>query len=139
MAESTEAQAQPQVVELDTRGQLSITLDDAKYVLRPSEEAILDAERETGLSLYDLASLAANGRMRLEQMGIVVACFMRAHGKNCPDDPAISTYRSAKPKRLGELIYEAGIPRIMGALTVLLAGAINGAYTASGEAKAPGK
>lgn len=129
-----DAEPGPQTVKLDERGQLSITLD-ADYVLRPSAEAIMEAERETGLSLYDLASLAANSRMRLDQMGICVAAFMRAHGKACPDDPMIATYRAAKPARLAELIFEAGAPRIMGGLTVLLAGAINGGYTSSGEAK----
>jgi hypothetical protein len=124
----------PQTVKLDTRGQLSIRLD-TDYVLRPSEEAIMEAERETGLSLYDLASLAANSRMRLDQMGIVTAAFMRAHGKANPDDPLKSSYVGAKPERLSSLIYEAGIPRIMGGLAVLLAGAINGGYTASGEPK----
>jgi hypothetical protein len=125
------------MIELDTRGQLVVTLD-APYVLRPSVEAIMEAERETGLSLYDLASLAANSRMRLDQMGIVTAAFMRAHGKANPDDPMKTTYLAAKAEKLSALIFEAGVPRIMGGLTVLLAGAINGAYTSSGEAKAPG-
>jgi hypothetical protein len=133
-AKKPETDAKPQTVKLDERGQLVITLD-ADYVLRPSEEAILEAERETGLALFDLASLAANSRLRLEQMGILVSVFMRAHGVACPQDPLITTYRNAKPESLAKLIYEAGIPRIMGGLTVLLAGAINGAYTASGEAK----
>jgi hypothetical protein len=44
------------VVKLDERGQLSITLD-AEYQLRPSVEAIMEAERETRLSLFDLATL----------------------------------------------------------------------------------
>lgn len=123
------------VVQLDARGQLTIRLD-ADYVLRPSQEAIMEAEQQTGLALFDLASLAANSRMTLQQMGIVAVAMMRAHGKANPDDPLISTYRSAKPETLSGLIYEAGTPRIMGALTVLLAGALNGGYTASGEAKA---
>jgi len=125
----------PSIVRLDTRGQLTITLD-ADYVLRPSQEAIMEAEQQTGLSLFDLAGLAANSRMTLQQMGIVTAAMMRAHGKANPNDPMISTYRAAKAETLSGMIYEAGTPRIMGGLTVLLAGAINGGYTASGEAKA---
>lgn len=128
---------EPQVVKIDERGQISIKLD-AEYVLRPSVEAILDAERETGLSLFDLATLAANSRMRLDQMGIAVAAFMRAHGKANPEDPLKTTYLAAKAETLSGLIMEAGVPRIMGALAVLLAGALSGGYTASGEAKAAG-
>ena len=124
----------PQVVKLDERGQVSIRLD-AEYVLRPSVEAIMEAERETALSLFDLATLAANSRMRLDQMGIVTAAFMRAQGKASPDDPLKTSYLGAKPEKLAGLIMEAGAPRIMGALTVILAGAINGGYTSAGEMK----
>lgn len=129
--------AETQVVKLDERGQLSIRLD-AEYLLRPSVEAIMEAERETGLSLFDLASLAANARMRFDQLGIVVAAFMRAHGKANSDDPQRTTYLGAKPETLAGLIMEAGAPRICAALAILLAGALNGGYTSSGEAKAAG-
>jgi hypothetical protein len=128
---------QPSIIKLDDRGQLSIKLD-AEYVLRPSHEAIMEAEKQTGLSLFDLAGLAANARMGLECMSILVATMMRAYGKANPDDPKKTTYLTASPDRLAGMIYEAGVPRIMGGLTVLLAGAINGGYTASGEAKQPG-
>lgn len=123
------------IVKLDARGQLTITLD-ADYVLRPSQEAIMEVEQQTGLSLFDLAVLASNSRLSQQQMGIVTAAMMRAHGKANPDDPLKSTYAAAKPETLAGLIYEAGTTRIMGGLAVLLAGAINGGYTASGEAKA---
>jgi hypothetical protein len=126
------------IVKLDPRGQLSIRLDGQDFTLRPSVEAILEAESGTGLSLFDLASLAANSRMRLDQMGTVVASFMRAQGKANPEDPLKTSYLGANAETLTELIMEAGIPRIMGGLTVLLAGALNGGYTASGEPKAAG-
>ena len=126
-----------QVVKLDERGQLSIFLD-AEYRLRPSVEAIMEAERESGLALFDLATLAANSRMTIEQTAICVAAFMRAHGKANPDDPLKTSYLGAKASTLAGMVMEAGCPRIMGALAVLLAGAINGGYTASGEAKAAG-
>lgn len=126
----------PQVIKLDDRGQLSVKLD-AEYVLRPSQEAVMEAEKLTGLPLFDLASLAANNRMSLDHMSVVVGCFMRAHGKAHPEDPNKSSYLGAKAERLSELIYEAGMPRIMAGLAILLAGAISGGYTASGEAKTP--
>jgi hypothetical protein len=130
--------AETQVVKLDERGQLSIYLD-AEYVLRPSVEAIIAIERQTApLVQFDLATLAANCRMSLEHMAICVAEFMRAHGKANPDDPLKTTYLGAKPETLAGLIMEAGAPRICGALAVILAGSLNGGYTAAGEAKAAG-
>lgn len=137
MAAAKQKPKTPQVVKLDERGQLTITLD-AEYTLRPSVEAIMEAERETRLSLFDLATLAANARMTIEQMGITVASFMRAHGRANPDDPLKSSYLGAKAETLAGMIMEAGCPRISGALAILLAGALNGGYTASGEAKAAG-
>jgi hypothetical protein len=128
-----------QVVKLDTQGQLSVELGGTAYVLRPSQEAISACERETGLSLFDLATLAANSRMRLDQIGTVVAELMRAYGKAHPEDPNKTSYLGAKSEKVADLAYEAGAPRIMAALTVILAGAINGGYTASGEARTPGK
>lgn len=129
--------AEREQITLDTRGQLTVTLD-AEYVLRPSYEAIMEIERETGLALYDLASLAANARMSIEHMAIVVAAMMRAHGKASPEDPMKSSYLGAKAETIAPMIFEAGAPKIMIRLTVLLAGAIHGGYTASGEAKTPG-
>jgi len=127
---------EPSIIKLDTQGQVSVELGGAPYVLRPSQEAIAACERETGLSLFDLATLAANSRLRLDHMGIVVAELMRAYGKARPEDPKNTSYLGAKAEKVSGLIYEAGPPRIMAALTVILAGAINGGYTASGEAKA---
>lgn len=134
---TTKPASGPQVVNIDDRGQLSIMLD-AEYVLRPSQEAVMEAEQQTGLALFDLAGLAANSRMTLNQMSIVVAAMMRATGKANPSSPLKASYLGANPERLASLIYEAGVPRIMGGLTVLLAGALNGGYTASGEVKTPG-
>lgn len=131
------AKAEAQVVKLDERGQLSIRLD-ADYMLRPSVEAIMEAERETRLALFDLATLAANARLTIEHMAITIAAFMRAQGRANPDDPLKTSYLGAKAETLAGMIMEAGVPRIQGALAVLLAGAINGGYTASGEAKTAG-
>ena len=123
-------------IAVDTRGQIAVELDGTEYVLRPSYDAIMEAERETGLSLFDLAGLASNGRLSLEQMGIVTSAMMRAHGKASPDDPLKSSYIGAKAAKVSQLIYEAGGPMVMGRLTVLLVGALTGGYTASGEVKA---
>ena len=129
----------PQPVKLDAQGQLSVELEGTHFVLRPSQEAISDCERETGMSLFDLATLSANARLRIDHMGIVLAALMRAYGKARPEDPLHSTYIGCKAERLSELAFEAGATRVMAALSVIFAGAINGGYTASGEARTLGK
>lgn len=134
MAKKKEAASH--IIKMDTQGQVSVELGGTAYVLRPSQEAISACERETGLSLFDLATLAANSRMRLEHIGMIVAELMRAYGKAHPEDPNKTSYLGAKAEKVADLVYEAGPPRLMAALTVILAGAINGGYTASGEAKA---
>lgn len=123
-------------IKLDERGQISIELDSTNFILRPSVEAIMEAENETGLSLFDLASLASNARMRLDQMGVTVAALMKAHGKANPTDPLVKTYVGSKPERLAELIFEAGPAHINAALSIVLSGALTGGYTPSGEPKA---
>ncbi len=128
--------AKSEKIELDVRGQITAPLGGAEYVLRPSEESILAIEQETGLSLFDLAGLAANGRLTLAQMGVCVSAMMRAHGKANPDDPNRTTYLAANPEKIRGLIYEAGTPRIMARLAVILSGAVAGGYTSLGEVKA---
>jgi hypothetical protein len=80
-----------------------------EYVLRPSVEAIMEAERETGLSLFDLASLAANGGCASSRWESVVAAFMRAHGKANPDDPLKTTISA--PSRNAGRPHHGGGPR----------------------------
>jgi hypothetical protein len=122
-------------VKLDERGQIVITLD-ADYTLRPSVEAIMEAERETGLSLFDLASLSANSRMRLDQQAATVAALMHAHGKANPDDPLRTSYVGATAEVLAPMIMEAGTAHVQSGLTIVLTGALTGGYTATGEPKA---
>lgn len=123
-----------ETIAVDNRGQISVRLGGADYVLRPSYEAIEASEEETGLSLFDLATLASNCRMKVKDMGVVVAAMMRAHGKENPDDPMKTQYLGAKADKISRLIHEAGPAKIMGRLSILLSGALLGGYTASGEA-----
>lgn len=118
---------------LDVSGQITVPLDGQDYLLRPSYEAILAIERELG-PLFGLAHRATLGQLTAEEQAVCVAELMKAHGR--ADKEASADYRDPKPKRIGELIYEAGLPRICARLGVLLAGALNGGYDAAGEAKA---
>lgn len=128
---------EPVAIDVDTFGQITVPLGGAEYTLRPSYQAIEECELQTGLSLFDLAGLAANCRLSLPHVGIVLAAMMRAHGKETPN--AGPSYADPKPEKLSKLAYEAGLPRIvLPRLAVLLAGALNGGFTASGEVKTSG-
>lgn len=122
--------------DVNLRGEITIELEGQEYILRPSFEAIESIEEATGQTLFDLAGDATQGKLSFKVMGIIVAAMMRAYGKSHPEDPLFTTYRSSKPERLSELIYEFGGPRVTARITVLLVGALTGGYTASGEAKA---
>lgn len=122
---------------VDVRGQIAIELEGVVYQLRPSREAILAIETQTGNSLYQLAGLAIAGGMQTETMGLIVAELMRAHGKANPQDPLNSTYIGAKPERIAELIHEEGVPYVVPPIVAVLMGALTGGYTASGEPKPP--
>lgn len=122
---------------LDTQGQIAVPLDGQDFVLRPSYEAIRNIERQLARSLFDLAMAASQGGLAIDDQAIIVNEMMRAHGKTISDDdPLATTYRSSNTTRIADLIYEAGAPRVSARLVVLLTGALNGGYAASGEAKA---
>jgi hypothetical protein len=71
------------------------------------------------------------GELTLEQLGIVGAELIRAGAE--PDD---SMTRSFDAERIGELIFEEGLPQAQSRLTLCLLDAATGGRTASGEAKA---
>lgn len=120
---------------VDARGQIALPVAGQNYILRPSMEAIEAIERELRPT-YQLATDASRGALMLSEMAIICAEFMRAYGKANPDDPLATDYKGAQAENLAPLIYEAGIPIVCARLMVILVGALNGGYTAAGEAKA---
>lgn len=133
------AEGDPSAAEasLDTFGQMTLPIGGEEYRLRPSFEAINAIEEELGRSLYDLSQGAARGALSVREMGVIAAEMMKAQGKTLgAKDPAALDYQGAKPDRVARLIYEAGAPKICARLMVVLVGALNGNYTAEGEAKA---
>lgn len=122
---------------LDTFGQLALPLDGQEFTLRPSFEAITKIEALLGRSLYELAGAATRGSLTLEEMGSIAAEMMRAHGKTLAEnDPEGPNYNGAKPEKLAAMIYDEGAPKTCARLMVVLLGALNGGYDATGERKA---
>lgn len=129
MAEEAESQA------LNAHGEMLVTLDGAQYVLRPSRRAITAIEQRLGKGLMALAQDAARGELTTTDVATIVVEMMRAYVSMNPDCEHADTYRTIKPERATDLIIEAGFGAVLGRITILLAGALMGGYTAEGELK----
>lgn len=139
MAETESAPAGADAGELpklDARGQITLPLDGQDYQLRPSRTAISAIEAKLR-PLTALVAEGSRGDLSLKDMGVISAELMHAFAEVNPKHELIDDYRGAKPERLADLIYEAGSPRILARLLAVLIGALNGGYTASGEARPP--
>jgi hypothetical protein len=120
---------------VDLLGQLSVDLG-VEYLLRPSRQAISNIERQTGLSLPQLAIQCGSLALSVENLGICVAEMMQAYAGF--DPTANADYRGAKANNCADLVYENGPVDVSRRLAVIFTGALAGGYTASGEPKAVG-
>ena len=130
----SEAEAAAPVAANATRGELSITLDGAEYVLRPSFEAISAFEAATGKGIIQLTRDAINGGMTTGALAQIVAETMRAQGRASGD----KILAASQTPTVARLIIESegGVHAAMQVVASLLALAASGGYTASGELKA---
>jgi hypothetical protein len=119
---------------VDRRGQIQIELEGVAYGLRPSFAAIEVIEAQCR-PLGELVAALNDHRLPIREMGIITAELMRAFGEAHPNDPNISTYRGAQARKLAELIYDEGTAKARVILFIVLAEAMGGGFTASGEAK----
>lgn len=115
------------------RGEIDITLDGQSYVLRPSHEALVACEKQTGLSLVEMARAAEAGTLTLTQCAQIVVECVRAQGKVIGDD----MMQKFSVSRVAALLFEAegGVLLANMKLRILLVLACSGGVTASGEIK----
>lgn len=113
------------------RGEHEITLAGVTYRLRPSHSAIVAIERETGQSIMDLFRAGNTGSLSLDQLGVISATLIRAGA-----DAGDTLTAQVDDVRISELIFEEGVHRAMGRVTLCLIDAASGGRAASGEAKA---
>lgn len=113
------------------RGEHSLTLAGKAYVLRPSFEASQGLEEELGRSLHELFRGANTLSLTYADLGAICAAYIRAGAAE--GDRLTAMVSDA---RIAELIYEEGTAQVFPVLTLLLADAISGGRTSSGEAKA---
>lgn len=117
------------------RGEHELQLAGVTYRLRPSHTAMVALEKRTEKSTLALIRLGNAGELSLAHLGVIAAELIRAGAQ---DDIG----RHVDAERIGELIYEEGLPQVTSRLTLCLLDAATGGRTASGEAKgaaAPGK
>jgi hypothetical protein len=123
-------------VHVDVQGHIAVPLDGTEFVLRPSFKALQAIERLTGKDHAELTHLAVQQRMSYDDMSIIIAEMMKAHGEANPNDPLKTTYLNTKPEKLGPLIMSEGKTKICIRLAILLVASLSGGYTPEGELKA---
>lgn len=116
------------------RGEFALELEGVSFTLRPTYEAILAFEAETGKGLVELAGAALGGSLSLSELATIVAHCIRAWGKE-NKDVAASGVNAA---RIGGLIMEGngGVSQAMILTGSMLALATTGGINAKGEVKA---
>ena len=108
------------------RGEVEIQLGGKTYVMRPTFEAIVEAETRTGLGLVTMASKAAVADLSLSHFTWIIVSGLKASGED-------ATY-----KTVGPMVFEAGIESVHQPVVDYLTNALNGGKP-MGEAKAPGE
>jgi hypothetical protein len=114
------------------RGVIELELDGAKYPLRPSYDAILAFEAQTGRALMDLAEAAGLGRLNTSEIAVIVTECIRETGR-ASDDKVMA---NVNQRRIGELIIAEGQLIVLKRLELMLYLAASGGISASGELKA---
>ena len=118
------------------RGEVSITLEGVRYLLRPSFEAAAQIESASGKSIHELTEAAEAWKLTLTQAGLIVAMAMRAAARAGDIE---GNLQQVRPERIAELIFsEPGGLHVQLKLVIapMLRGMIFGAYTALGKVRA---
>src|SRR5688500_1415696 len=98
------------------RGEVDVTFEGERFVLRPSYEAIIAFEDGTGKGLIQLATAAADGELTLREAACITTQCVRAWGKQT-EQPSIVAINEG---RIAELILEAGLMNVTLRLSLLL-------------------
>lgn len=105
------------------RGDVEIILEKQKFVMRPTFEAMIQIENETGLGMVELTLLALQGRLGLRQVTSIVAAGLKATG-----NPATN-------ENIGPKIFRTGIMNVSPSVNDFLNNALHGGEK-PGEAEA---
>lgn len=97
-------------------GEVEIRLAGRTYVLRPTFEAIVELERETGMGLIRLMSMFNAGDYGLSLLAATITAGLHGAGE------------SAKPAAVAEMVFKTGIadPALVLSVTQFLLNAAQG-------------
>jgi hypothetical protein len=95
------------------RGEASITINNAAFMLRPTFAALVSAEEELG-PLFSFVERAADGRLKLSEM---VTLFWHCRSSTSPD---------LNREAFSEAVAEAGLAAATPALKILLGQILGG-------------
>jgi hypothetical protein len=115
----------------ETRGEVDIVLNETRFVLRPSHHAMVQVENLTGKSCLALAMQATDGDLTLGNATIITTEFIKAWGRAIGDPVAANVDQD----RIGELIHEYGLMRVVLRLAYVLRLAVTGGVKADGTTK----
>lgn len=125
--------------EPNTRGEVTINLD-ATYVMRPSYEAIEAIETATGRGVVALLMSSGQGDLSLRETSIIVCEFIKAWGKECiatgDNSPEARSASGSNVRKVGELVYKAGLVKVVPRVQFVLGAAVTGGAIATGETEA---
>jgi hypothetical protein len=108
------------------RGEVSLTLDGADYVLRPTYAACVAIEAQTGRSIIELAVDAQAKSLSLGNAAVIVTECIRAWGREI----GRISVEGVQVDRIGELIFADGIAKAMPRIELAMM------FAATGGAKA---
>lgn len=117
----------------EDRGELSLILDGASMVLRPTFEALNEIEQTLDRGLVDLARDALAAKLKLGETAQIVTACVRAWGKETENRGAAG----ANAARVARLIVDSdgGLHNALKTVGALLSLAVTGGYTSAGELK----
>lgn len=115
------------------RGELSLELGGMTLGLRPSFEAIVAFELETGKGLLELARDSLNYKLTVPEAAQIATHCIRAWGERTGNLGA----KGANAQKVGKLILgaEGGFRAVLAKLSGMLSLAATGGYTPEGEIK----
>lgn len=118
---------------IEDRGELALTLDGTRMVLRPTFEAVSEIEQTLDRGLVDLARAALAAKLKLSETAQIVGACVRAWGRDVGEKGAAG----ANDQRIARLIVDsdAGIHEAMKTVGAMLSLAVTGGYTTAGELK----
>lgn len=110
------------------RGEVALKLGSTVYPMRPSFEAVIGFEQQTGKSLVELLRLAVSQQLHLADMAAIATFAIRAAAKEGEDRELLT---SVQADRMAEVIFENGYTQAIPAIVDLLVNAVSGGKPAT--------